>query len=229
MAFGYVGAGAVVRAINASLTAVAPSYSAGNTLLLFAGEFFGSGLCSTPAGWTLLSKDGNAKQIKCFGLDALGGDTIPALSWSGSFPDAWAVVIAISGCAPVASAVDVSNDRQSNSTSSIVGSSTTVTPTANNEMGWFFGARNKTSTSDGATFSAPAGYTIAVQSTSAGARPALCVGYSIQTTATAFTFNSSYTGALADGATQTNQSCVVFLKPALVVTTPQRGLLGVGN
>lgn len=226
-----VGIGTAVRGTSSTLTAVSPGHIAGDTLLLFTGEFVGSQVISAPAGWALMTRNNVAQQVTCFGFDAVGGDTIPPITW-GSGSIAWAVLAVCRGMNPVASILDgIGDDRTAtSSTTSITGPAAAYTPGTNGGIAWLFGSRNKSATANGTVFTAPAGFTIALQSAPNGATSAFCIGYQIQTTATAIAGNSSYSGSVADTAGQSMKGSLFVLKAlAASVITPTRSLLGVGT
>lgn len=206
-----------MRGINTTLTPVAPEDIAGKSLLYFTGEFAGSQNPATPSGWTMFTRNVNTTVVKCWGIDATGSTTIPSVTW-GTGSIAWAILVSISGVAPIATALDVQNDRQS-STSNIVGPASILTPTQDNEIFFFAGTKNKSTASNGVVFSPPANFTILYQSAPNGNNiAAFVIGYWIQTTATALPANQVYTGSIAD--VQTSGGSIFSLKAATSVIVP---------
>ncbi len=222
MTIARVGVGAFHNVFNAANAPTPPSYSAGNKLLFITGEYMGSNTIATPGGWTLMSPNNLAKQLACYGLDAVGGDTIPSVYWgSPSGPWTWTILLAYSGLASVATAFDVGSDRQvGNATSSIVGPAGLVTPSQNGSVVLFVGSKNKTSTSDSSTFTAPANFTVIAQQTQSGSKTANVICEWIQTTASSIPANSVITGSVADSTNQTAESFIIVLKPAAATFAP---------
>jgi hypothetical protein len=226
----YIGAGTVVRGISSTLTAVPFRDNAGDNHLLCTGEFLGSQILATPSGWVLQSADNNAKQVKCFQFDSVGSTTIPSITW-GSGSIAWAVLLTFTGLAPAASALDAGNDRAANTVSAnIIGPAGTVTPAGDNELAILVGSKNKTSVSNGTSFTKPASSWdgVAVQSAPNGSTAAMAIAYWIQTTATAIAANSAIQGSIAETSGQAQQGSLFFLKAAAAIVVPSRTLLGVG-
>jgi hypothetical protein len=214
----FVGASAVVRGIGATLTPVPFRDNLGDQHLLITGEFAGSQTLATPAGWVLQSSDNNAPQEKCFQFDNTTGNnttTIPGITWgTGSIADAY--ILTFTGLAPAASALDVHNDRVANSTSpNIIGPASVLTPSGPNELALFFGGKNKTSVSNGTTFTKPSSSWDACPVSDApnGTAIACAAAYWIQTTATAIAANTAIQGTVAETAGQTIQGSLLFLKP----------------
>jgi hypothetical protein len=222
MTIARVGIGPFHNVFNGANAPTPPIYSTGNKLLFITGEHMGSDLVSTPGGWTLMSPNNLAKQIACYGLDAAGGDTIPPVYWgSPSGPWSWTILLAYSGLASVATAFDVGGDRQvGNSTKDMQGGPSVVTPSQNGSLVLFVGSRNKTSTSDGSTFTAPANFTVIAQQTQSGTRTANVVCEWIQTTASSIPANSLITGSVADLANQAAEGFIIVLKPAATTFAP---------
>jgi hypothetical protein len=206
--------GTEVRGTNTILTPVAPQDNVGQSLLYFTGEFAGSQNPATPGSWTMFTRNVNTTVVKCWGIDATGSTSIPGVTW-GTGSIAWAILVSISGVAPIASALDVQNDRQS-STSNIVGPASILTPTQDQEVFFFVGTKNKSTASNGVTFSPPANFTMLYQSVPNGNNvAAFCIAYWIQTTATAVPANQAFTGSIAD--VQTGGGSIFSLKAASVI------------
>jgi len=218
MTISRISAGAFHNVFNAANTAVAGSYSAGDKLLLFTGEYMGSNTISTPASWTRLNIDSTAHQIACFGLDGVGGDTIPAISWGNQW--SWAIVLAYRGVASIATALDVSKDRTSVTNANIVGPGTSTTPAQNGELVLFVGHRDKTSASDASTFTAPSGFTMVAQQTQSGSKTAVTICEQIQGSASTVAANLAASGSVTDATNQSMQAFIILLKPAAAGFSP---------
>lgn len=227
----FIGAGSVVRGIGATLTPVPFRDNSGDQHLLITGEYAGSQILATPSGWTLQSKDTNAKQEKCFQFDSVGSTTIPGITW-GTGSIAYAYILTFTGLMAAASALDVNNDRVSNSTNSnIIGPASILTPAGDNELALMFGGKNKTSVSNGTAFTKPSGWDACpVSDAPNGTTIAVAAAYWIQTTGTAIPANTAISGSIGETANQTIQGSLLFLKAAAVIaaTVPSRTLLGVG-
>ena len=100
-----------------------------------------------------------------------------------------------------------------------------------------FGGRNKTSTKDGASYSAFSGFTLPPngQFLLSGANISGAFNYAIQSTATNFaSANNPLSGSADSPATQAQETCVIALLPASgggggSTGNVSRGLLGVGQ
>lgn len=214
MSITLVSSGAFVNVFNANVTPVAGTYQTGDALIYSTGEFIGSDDITTPAGWTLLSKNSVVKQVKVFGkIAASTSETIPSVFWS-STAFAWGQITAFRGVDSSFTSAGGQGERSFNSTIAIAGPSSSLTPNQANALGLFIGGRNKTTTTNGMTYSAPTNWTIANQFASNGANNSAVVGYWIQTTATATAANMAYSASITEGTTQSGESTVLFLAPA---------------
>jgi hypothetical protein len=223
MAITRVAYGAFNIVFNAANQPSPPAFLAGDCLLLITGEFIGSDLLTTPAGWTLLSANSAVKQCGIYGLiSATGSETMPSLSWGNQF--SWAIVAVYRGVDPTLT-LQGFGDRQVNATTNITGPAGTITPGTNGCLVVFAGNKNKTTTSNGVTFSAPANFTMQAQQAANGTRSAVAICDWIQTTATIIPANTVMSGSVGDGTTQTTEGTIIVLGPA---TAPPPASINVG-
>lgn len=212
--------GAFHNVFNAANQPSPGTFAIGDLLLVFTGEYIGGDLLATPAGWTLLSPNNNAKQTAIFGLVSVTGlEVMPSMSWGAQF--SWAIVGVYRGVDP-ALTVLASGDRVSAVIQNIVGPSGTVTPPQANCLVLFVGNRDKTPTSNASVFSAPASFVVAAQQTQTGggSLTANVICEWIQTTATAIAPNTAITGSVPDGANQANQGVIIVLGAAAAPPPP---------
>lgn len=214
MSITFVSVGAVANALGA-ITPVAGSYQTGDLLIYATGERFGTDNISTPVGWTLLSADNTVTAVKLFGKFAAStSETIPTVNW-GASNRGFATVLAFRGVDTGFTTLATGGERSSNVTLDLVGPSSSRTPSADGCLIVFLGSRNKTSTTDGVTYSAPSGFTMATQLSPNGTSFSMGVSYSIQSTATLIPANVAMTGSFpAEGASQTLRTTSIYLAPA---------------
>jgi hypothetical protein len=210
--------GTVVAGTNTTITPAAPaSIATGDALLVFTWEFLGSQTVPTPAGYSALDANINAKQVRCFGTPALGNglDVMPSFTWgAGSIARAFAC--SFSGVDAALTADFAPGDRTSNTTSDIVGPASLRTPASPGSLVLLYGTKNKTSTSNATTFSAPGSFTngILLQDIRSGSSTAFACAYWIQTAATTIAANTALSGSVADGSSQAMQGSLISLLAA---------------
>ena len=158
------------------------TFSAGDLLLGFTRSRASSETFTQPAGWTTILTHTNSNGSICmFAKIAVGGDSAPTISWSGS-----SYVI----CQIASFTGDVYTDLSTIVAHSAVlnGTATDIdvpalTVTTDNCLIVAAGGHNKTATSDGATLTPPGAYTDIGSGVPAGASTAYAWGYVQQTTA----------------------------------------------
>jgi hypothetical protein len=207
------------------------SFSPGDMLIGFSWENPGSDLV-TCTGATAIDFNTNAKQVRAFAfVSATGAEAMPTFAWNGGTTGR-AFVACYSGVdAGLATGGNVS-DRTSNTTKDIVAPAVVRTPSVDGCLCLYYGIHKKTVTSDGTTFTPPAGtgFTIPVQTSVSGTTASFMLGEWIQETATAIASGVIFAGSVAESAGVNMQSGIIILKPALIVAvTPTRSLLGVGT
>lgn len=201
--------GAFSSVFNAANQPSPPPFLPGDALLIFTGEFMGANTLTTPAGWTRLDANAAAHQNAIFGLVSVTGtETMPSMSWGNQF--SYAIVGVYRGVDPSLTVLG-SNDRFTSTTTNLVGPTSAITVPQNGCLVVFLGNKNKTSASDGTTFTAPANFSIAAQVAANGARSAICICDWIQTTATTVGANQTTAGSAADATTQSMQGTIVVL------------------
>lgn len=219
----------VVTGTGSTCTPNAPSvaWNPGDLLLNFFTEGFGSHTISAVSPWVDLTPHVNVTSSQyVFGrLAAATNDAMMTATWSAS-TNFRCYSMAFTGPATVLT-VDTSADRAGNVTESIPGQVGNVTPSVDNCLAIYWGAKNKTSASNASTFSLPAGWTLQMQDVMAGSASALVAGYQIQTTASAIA-PAQATGTVADATTQTAKMVVIVIQPPSVPSA-FRALLGVGR
>lgn len=228
----FIGAGSVVSNIGAN-TPVAPSFSAGQQVIVFTTEFIGSDVLTAPGSpWVETSANGSAPQLRAFGLNSLtGAEAMPTFIWNAGGRGV-AVATVWSGIDPLFTAGFSATDRFSTQAQNIVGPGVSRTPSVDNCVVILFGERNKTSASNTTSYTKPTGWTaLMAQIANAGTGPSFAAAYLLQTTATLVAANQSMNGSIADGTAQSLQSSLFALKPAIITPTavPSMGLLGVGS
>ena len=203
----------VYTSTGGNITPTLTGYSVGDLLLVGTAEGPGTDTIADPAGWTRLSPNNRARQLVLFGkLAASTADTLPTVQWSSSTSNhAWIIAMAYSGApATLTGIVDASGDNESTNTQNIGGVFGTVTPAQSNDLVIRIGVKNKTSASNGTTFTPPANFTsIAQQAPNSLAACGVWEEW-IQTTATAVPSSASV-GSLADATAQAFESVVVCL------------------
>ena len=221
MAITFNSAGTPVYAFNSTVTPTAPTDVAGTGLILVTGELAGSDTISTPSGWAaldLVSGSPQVAQVRAFGLTATGSDTMPTISWGNQW--AFAVVLAFNGLDPSFTAAFTPAGRQTNETNVIQGPAVNRTPSQNSALALFLGQRNKTSTTDGVTYTAPSNFTMGVQGQHTGTSVSFGVTYWIQTTATTVVANLGMTGSASESAVQTTQGVYIGILAAAAAAIP---------
>src|SRR6185437_12472940 len=115
---------------------------------------FGSHTISPIAGWTDLSPHINVtSSLYVFGkLATATNDPMPTATYSGS-TNFWCYSVAFAGASSTLVLDSAKGDRATNSVSTIPGLASTPTPSMDNCLGIWWGGRNKTTTSNGATLS----------------------------------------------------------------------------
>lgn len=207
------------------------TYAIGDLILYNTGQYQGSNTLTFPDNtYTLLTPNVSCKQVQVYGKIATStSETIPTVNW-GATAQGFAQLCTLTGVDSSLTNLISAAERISNSNANIVGIGSTRTPSQNNAIMWFLGERNKTSTSDGTSYSTPTNWTIAAQSHNNGTNPSIVVAYWIQTTATAVASSLGFNGSIADGSAQSMQATMIALGMAsAAVITPTRSLLGVGT
>lgn len=150
--FRSVGTKAVDPSGNPLTCGMPAGFLAGDLLVMATGAATSAETLATPSGWARLSIDANAQNIKFFGRIAVGGDTAPAVNWSGT-SGAFQQIAAFSGAAhtDLSTIVNASVDTQGTATTLLTG---TVTPTADSCLIIQLNKKSKTVTSDGGGFNA---------------------------------------------------------------------------
>lgn len=232
MAWAFGAIGAVAHEDGAgSVTANAPTFSAGDLFVIASGVFAGTQTLTPPGGWVQISPGVNVTNVfYMFARVAQVGDVMPTLPW-GATSIAWAVCASFTVPGLVDNSqivVDVnSGDRASTNTTSIIGTASARTPAQANCLALFAGTKNKTTASDTSVFTATdAAFTQDFTETRAGnTRSAASFQHWVQGAATAT--SGGATGSVADGAAQTFKSALVFLQipPAFVPSSGGGGFI----
>src|SRR6266704_1675792 len=146
------------------------SYAIGDALIYSTGQYQGSNVPTLTNGgsWTLLSANSSAKQVQIYAKIATStSETIPTINW-GATAAGFAHLTTLTGVDSSLTNLISAAERASTTTTNIVGSVSGRTPSQDNAILWVVGERNKTATSNGTTYSAPANWTIAAQLTNGG-------------------------------------------------------------
>lgn len=213
MSITLVSAGTVVTGTN-GITPAAGTYQVGDALIYCTGQFSGSQTITDPAGWTRLTLNSGVTNVVTFGkIAASTSETIPTVNW-GASNRGYAGVLAFRGVDSSFTTAGTAQERTGNTTSTIVGAASAFTPTKDGALVLFHGSRNKTSTSDTATYSAPTNFTMGLQAAVNGTNLSMGASYWIQTTATQVPANIAMTFSIADLTTQTMRGTVIYLAPA---------------
>ena len=157
MAITRSGYGAFHSVFNAANQPSPTSFVACDILFLFTGEFMGSDTLTTPSGWTLLTPNSNVKQNAIYGLVSVtGSETMPSVSWGNQF--SYTIIGVYQGVDPTLTVL-ASGDRFVSATTNITGPAGALTVSTAGCLVLFLGNHNKTSASDGVTFTAPSNWT----------------------------------------------------------------------
>lgn len=231
MTIALVNATPFVNAIGA-VTPTPPTFAIGQQVIVWTGEFLGADTISAPgAPWVELDANNQAPQTRCFGMTSVtGAEAMPSFNWSAT-NRGWAKAASFSGLDSLFSAAFAAVDRVSTQAQNIVGPGVTRTPSANNSVVFFYGQRNKTTTSNATVYSPPTNFTLLDSLVLTGTSPSVCIGYWIQTAATIIPANEVFSGTVADGSAQSLQSSLFAILQG--TGTPSvgqsMGLLGVGS
>lgn len=214
MTYAIVGTGAVTSGFNATLTPAFPTYSTGNLLLLVTGEQIGSD--PTPnlsaQGWTQLSPGTHAHQVALYGRIATGLDSV-SIAWGNVYSFAW--ICSYSGNpSTLTGIVHASGDVSNSNSNGIVFPAVTITATGCLVIA--AGARDKTATTNGATWNAISGYTKRQSSVPSGSIFAAIMNDQVQTSPVSFaSVNQSL--SISDS-NQPYEGYVVALYPFVAVS-----------
>lgn len=223
--------GAITAASQNPAPAAGGSFSAGDMILGISWERPGSDLV-TCTGAGAIDFNTNAKQVRAFAfISTTGSESMPTFAWNGG-TSGRAFVACYSGVdAGLATGGNVS-DRTANTTKDIVAPAVVRTPSVDGCLCLYYGIHLKTATTDGVTFSPPAGtgFTIPVQDTHTGNSVSFILGEWIQTAATSIASGVIFPGSIAESVASNMQSGIIILKPAIIAAAvPTRALLGVGT
>jgi len=218
-----------VTGTGSTCTPNAPSvaWHPGDLLLAFFVEGFGSHTISPITGWTDLTPHINVtNSLYVFGkLATATNDAMPTATWSAS-TNFKCYSAAFTGGSTTLVLDSAAADRTGNVTESIPGQVGNLTPSVNNCLGIYWGAKNKTSASNGSVFSLPAAdnWIVQMQDVQAGAASAFLFGYTLQTLATTIG-PAQATGTIADATAQTAKMAVFFIQPPTSGNPPGMQLL----
>jgi hypothetical protein len=215
---------AVQRALG-NVTPLAPSFGIGNSVIVFTGEAFGTDTIAAPgAPWVELSANVNAHGARAFGLySTTGVESMPTFNWGGS-NRGWAFATSWANLDPSFTTGATPADRQANTTGSVIGSAGTKTSTINRALGIIFGGHNKTATANGATYTAPSGFTMLQQDVPSGAANAsVAACYGLFNTTDTIAANTAMTLSVVD-TSSTMDGSIFMIAPN--PTTPLAGSPG---
>lgn len=220
-----VDVGTYVRGTGTLTPGLPGTWAPGQQALLFTGNRGASiSTTLTISGWTQLTVPNNCFNIGLYGRELQIGDTDPSVTWSSAATQTgFAVIRTYSGGSLN---IHVQADRASTNTSQLGYAATTIS-----QAGCLViaaGRHIKSSTSNGCTIGALAGFANVLNDVGTGNANAAAYNEWIQTTAT----NTSLdTQAMSIADTSSNaQGFTIALLPASVTTsTPTRSLLGVGT
>lgn len=210
-----------VAAVVGPVQPTPPSFSIGQQVIVFTGEFIGSDILSAPgAPWIELTADASAPQCRAFGMTSVTGlEPMPIFNWGGhnelAFASVWSGMDPgfASGFAPV--------DRVSTQKQNIVGPGAPQTPSVPGCAIFLFGIRNKTATSNGTVYSAPSAFTAMLQQlANGGSQPSMGAAYWLQGATTTVAANQSINGTIAETANQSLQSTLFSVQPAAATALP---------
>lgn len=227
MTYALLGTGAATTGFNVTLTPAIPVAAvAGCLLLLHTGSYQGS--LGTPAvsGWTKLSPGVNANQVALYGRIATGSDAA-SVAWGNQFSFAFVTAYS-SNLATLTGIVHASADKANLATNAVGYSALTITQA--NCLVIAGAAKDKTATTNGATYSTYGGFSVRNQVTLSGTSISAVMNDLIQTTATSLTAGNQFL-TIAESANTQYESYVVAL---LSGTTPpltkpsQLACMGVG-
>lgn len=202
-----------VGTAGASLNPTISGYLAGDALLLSTSEFYGNDTLTTPSGWTKLSANAASPGLYIFGkIAASSSETIPTIAWGGT-AISWAVIDVFRGVDPSFTTTASATDRTGTSVNNIAFTGASRTPTSAGLV-YAVGSKNKTSASNGTSFTSPAGFTSLGSQAQAGAGTASTRGYWIQSTPTTVAAFIIFTGSGSDASAQTYEGSCIFLAAA---------------
>lgn len=213
----FISAGAFVNLIGNN-TPVAPAFSAGQQVGVFTGELLGADTIAAPgAPWIEATANLHAPQLRSFWLNSItGAEAMPTFNW-GAVNRGWAIAVVCSGLDPTFTSGFTPLDRVSTQAQNIVGPGSSALPLVDGCMNFFFGTRNKTTTSNGTSYSKPSAFTsLIAQSALNGNVASFALSYWLQTIATTIAANQSMNGTIADGSAQSLQSSLFSIRPAIV-------------
>lgn len=183
-----------------SLNPAVGAYQVGDLFLLSTGEFFGTHTLSAPAGWVQLSVSASSPQTYIFGRIAQSlTESMPTITW-GAATITWAVIDVFRGVDPGLIACFIPQRRQATFSDVIFMGATTLIPDQPGCLVFAAGSRNKTSTSDGNTFTAPANFTSLGSQAQAGSGTTSTRIYWIQTSAQLIAQNLASTASIVESA-----------------------------
>jgi hypothetical protein len=204
------------------LTPAMPSFNAGELLLIGTGVRANGETLSAPAGWTLLTPDSNAQNVKVFGRIAQPGDTAPTIDWSAS-SQAFAQIACFNGDVPssLTGAVAFQVDQAGTDTALQY---PRLTMGAAKTLVIAIGKKSKTATSDGTTADPLTGFTQIGSSANSGNNVCSYWGYQIQDTCqNVLAATQTFSGTAESAAYQT--SLIALLSQLPDITPDYAGVI----
>lgn len=212
-----VSIGPVTTGFNAAIQPTAGSHATGDVIVAIFAAHLGSPTISTPGGWTDVGDSTGADQTRVFAIVATSSSmTMPSIQFGTDY--AWAYVVVYRGV--TLSAAFAAAGRQSNTTQNIVGTASSRTPSAAGSVVLFIGNRNKTTTTDGETYTPPTNFTLVQQHAQNGTKTSSCLCEWIQTTATVIPANSAASSNKIESTAQAQEALLLALL-ASVTPGPQ--------
>lgn len=208
---GFVSASSGSPTFGSITASLPPTFSAGDVLLLLAGQLAGSGPVPdlTAQGYTALSLNSTDKACAIYGAIAVGGgsDVAPTINYGVNRN--FAFMAAYNGYTLTAARAPV--ERGTNATSGIFFPAATIS--TDQQLVIQLGMRNNATSGAHTLGSPPAGFTTraSVLPTTTSTPMAVLMDW-LQTTATSLSL-SSISSSPADSASQTTQGQIIFLTP----------------
>lgn len=196
------------------------------------GEFKGSdSLPAVPSGWTYLG-DGTVAGLTCWGHQvATLTDTVPSVLWGNAWQ--YAQIYTFRGLDPGFTLTFITASRAQTVTQNVASAAVTRTPNVNNSLILFLWQRNKTSSTNGVTWTAPnlnsnLDFTLLDQAGAASngsSNVAWGAAYCIQPVATTMTPGALVaTGSNpAESTGQSAESLIIGIAPGSIVATSLAG------
>jgi len=211
-----VSIGPTVIGFNTAIQAIAGSYAIGDVIVCVYAEHLGSDHISVPSGWTDVGDPTNADQTRAFGIIADSNSVaLPSIQFGSD--RAFCYAMAYRGI--TLTAAFAAAGRQTNTLQNISGPSSSKTASGPAVV-WFVGNRNKTTVTNGNSYSAPSftgsGFSVIQQHAPTGnVTSGVCCEW-IQNTPFTIPANITANGAIAETTAQAQEGLLFGLLIAAI-------------